>query len=144
MLTTILYIILFWAVFFTITYSTHYLYIEKGFMPNPWTYLDYKPFNCHKCMTTWSLISAYIMMGMVFSNIVFTVFGVILSALYGYGLYYQEVERIVVEEDFQEPEQKPIGFTSMAEISPVETYEEYEDEYDTEIYAKKVGNKKKK
>lgn len=134
---TILYIAMFWALFFTITYATHFIYIEKGWMPEPWTYFDYKPFNCHKCMTTWTLIASYTMAGIILSNVVFSVFGVILSILYGYGLYYQEVERTVYEEDYREPEQKPIGFTTMSEIQPQqECCEDEEYDFDEIIIGK--------
>lgn len=142
MLHTILYIALFWAVFFVITKTVHYFYMDKGFSINAWSYFDAYPWICYKCMCTQSLIAGYIMMAFILQNWYFGIFGVLLGGAYGFGLYKLEKERIITEED--EKEQKPIGFTAMAEISPVETYEEYEDEYDTEIYAKKVGNKKKK
>lgn len=129
MLHTILYIALFWAVFFVITKTVHYLYMERGFEIRAWSYFDAYPFICYKCMCTQSLIAGYIMMAFILSNWYFGIFGVILSIAYGYGIYKLEEERIVSDENGNE--QKPIGFTPMAQIEPQPEYYD-EEEYDVD------------
>lgn len=86
-------IILYWAIFFTVTFVTWVLYIKEPIRIKPWSYFDRLPYICHKCMTTWTLIAIYIMVAILLDNIIFGTFGVILSALHGYGLYKLEKER---------------------------------------------------
>lgn len=85
---------IFWGMFFGISYTMHYLYNVLYISPKDWSYFDNYPFKCGKCMQTWSLIASYIMVGMIIGNAEFAIFGVMLSALYGYGLYKNEKERI--------------------------------------------------
>ena len=91
---TLLLIILFWFIFFAITVTTHYIYIVKTVNIKPWSYFDTPPFNCHKCFTTWALITTYIMAGILLADITFTLFGITLASLYGFGLYKNEKDRI--------------------------------------------------
>lgn len=93
MVETILTIVLFWAVFFSITAITHYIYIQRGIDIPDWSYFDMYPWLCFKCMTTWTLIAAYVTLGIIIKDALFTGLGVLLSALYGYGLYKLEKER---------------------------------------------------
>lgn len=86
-------IILYWAIFFTVTFVTWVLYIKEPIRIKSWSYFDRLPYICHKCMTTWTLIAIYIMVAILLDNIIFGTFGVILSALHGYGLYKLEKER---------------------------------------------------
>lgn len=87
-------IILFWFIFFAITVTTHYIYIVKTVNIKPWSYFDKYPFKCYKCMTTWALITTYIMAGILLADMTFTLLGVTLASLYGYGLYKDEKERM--------------------------------------------------
>lgn len=98
MLNTLLTIALFWAVFFTITLISHYIYNIRSFEIKPWSYFDTYPFTCHKCMTTWALITTYIMAGVILADLVFTLLGITLSALYGYGLNKREKERFLTDD----------------------------------------------
>ena len=94
-------IIIFWVIFFGVTFVMHCLY-EKcdiaGFI-KPWSYFDTYPFICKKCMTTWSLIAVYIMAAVLMNDPLFGFFGVILGFLYGYGLNKMEEERTITDED---------------------------------------------
>lgn len=96
---TLLLIAIFWLIFFTITLTTHYLYNVRMWGPAPFSYLDVFPFKCYKCCTTWSLIVAYLMVGILLMKLPFAIFGVILSGLYGFGLFYDEKERFKNDED---------------------------------------------
>ena len=98
MLNTILLIILFWAIFFGISVVLHYIYITKSISIKPWSYFDQYPFTCYKCMTTWALVTTYIMAGILLADVTFTILGITLSALYGFGLYKLEKERIQDED----------------------------------------------
>ena len=99
MLHTILLILLFWAEFFGITMILHYIYNIKMWHPKVWTYWDNYPFKCFRCATTWVLIAGYLMMGILLADVVYTVFGVTLAGLYGTGLYKNEKERFINEDD---------------------------------------------
>lgn len=95
MMEIILTMILFWVIFFTVTFLTHYIYITKGLNIKPWSYWDKYPFVCYKCCTTWFLVTTYIMSGILLADVLFTVLGVTLAGLYGYGLYKLERERMI-------------------------------------------------
>lgn len=89
----VLMILLFWASFFATIYLTNYIYYGLGWHPDDYSALDTYPFNCHKCMTTNTLIAVYIMEGLLLGSIPYTIFGLVLSGLFGYGLYKTEKER---------------------------------------------------
>ena len=93
MINTLITFALFWGIFLIITLTTHYLYNVRMWGPAPFSYLDVFPFKCYRCATTWSLIVAYLMVGIFIKNLPFIVLGVILAALYGYGLNKTEKER---------------------------------------------------
>lgn len=93
MLHTILLIILFWVQFFGVTMILHYIYNIRMWHPKPFDYLDNYPFKCFRCCTTWALITTYIMMGILLADVVYTVFGIMLASLYGYGLWKSDKER---------------------------------------------------
>lgn len=93
MLHTILLIILFWVQFFGVTIILHYIYNIRMWSPKPFDYLDNYPFKCFRCCTTWALITTYIMMGILLADVVYTVFGITLAVLYGYGLWKSDKER---------------------------------------------------
>lgn len=90
---TLLLIILFWVQFFGVTMFLHYLYNIKMWSPKPFGYLDNYPFKCMRCCTTWVLIAGYIMMGILLGDVVYTLFGITLASLYGWGLYKSDKER---------------------------------------------------
>ena len=96
---TIITIIIFWAIFFVITFATHYIYIVRTVNIKPWSYFDHYPFLCYKCMTTWALIATYIMAGVLMADLTFTLLGITLASLYGFGLYKLEKERTINEDN---------------------------------------------
>ena len=97
MLSTILTIALFWVVFFSVTMTTHYIYNVRMVDIKPFSYWDKPPFKCYKCFTTWCLVSVYLMSGILLADVVYTVFGITLASLYGWGLYKDEKERYIQE-----------------------------------------------
>lgn len=99
MIDTILLILLFWAIFFGISVVLHYIYITKSINIKPWSYFDQYPFACYKCMTTWALVTTYIMAGILLADVTFTLLGITLSFCYGFGLNKREKERFVKDED---------------------------------------------
>ena len=92
---TLLLIAIFWLIFFTVTLFTHYVYNVRMWGPAPFSYWDKYPFKCYKCFTTWSLIVVYLMSGILLADASFTVLGITLAALYGYGLHKDEKERFI-------------------------------------------------
>ena len=44
-------------------------------------------------MTTWALITGYLMSGILLADVVYTIFGITLASLYGYGLWKSDKER---------------------------------------------------
>lgn len=94
-------IIIFWTIFFTVTFVMYILYekCDIAGLIKPFSYFDTYPYICKKCMTTWSLIAAYIMAAVLMNDPLFGFFGVILGGLYGYGLNKIEEERTVTYED---------------------------------------------
>lgn len=99
MIETLITIAIFWVIFFVVTATTHYIYIVRTIEIKPWSYFDHYPFICFKCMTTWALITTYIMAGVLLADLTFTLLGITLSALYGYGLNKLEKERTIEYED---------------------------------------------
>ena len=67
--------------------------------PKPFDYLDNYPFKCFRCATTWVLCAAYLMMGILLADVVYTLFGITLAGLYGYGLWKSDKERFINEDD---------------------------------------------
>lgn len=95
MINTLILILIFWLIFFVISLTTHYIYIVRTIDIKPWSYFDTYPFSCYKCMTTWSLITTYVMAGVLLADLTFTLLGITLASLYGYGLYKTEKERYI-------------------------------------------------
>lgn len=86
-------IVLFWAIFFAVTITTHYLYNVRMIEIKPFSYFDTFPFRCYKCCTTWALIVVYMGAGILLADLAFTLLGITLASLYGYGLNKTEKER---------------------------------------------------
>lgn len=99
MINTILTIALFWVIFFTVTLITHYIYNVRGLDIKPWSYFDTYPYTCHKCMTTWALVTTYLIAGILLADLTFTLLGITLSFCYGFGLNKREKERFIKDED---------------------------------------------
>lgn len=84
-------IFLFWFTFIAIFYGVWY--ILENYHPKPFSCFDLKPFNCRKCLTTWSMLAAYVSLGLLLNNYVFMVCGIVLSILAGLALYIDEKNR---------------------------------------------------
>lgn len=89
-------VVLFWAVYFFISYAMHYFYnvlqITSWFAP--YSFWNRYPFVCHKCATTWVLVGAYISSAYILGCFWFGFWGVLLSAGNGYALYYTEKQLV--------------------------------------------------
>lgn len=90
MIENILLVILFWAVFFMITYASYYV-VER--LVKPFNYFDRIPTNCLKCCTTWSLLASYITISIIISNWWFFGFGIIITVMEAVALHLTEKEK---------------------------------------------------
>lgn len=90
MIENLLLVVLFWAVFFVITFAAYYV-AEK--LVKPFNYFDRIPFNCLKCCTTWSLLLSYISISIIISNWLFFVCGIIITAMEAESLHLTEKEK---------------------------------------------------
>lgn len=84
-------IFLFWAQFIVIFYGCWY--VLEHYYPKPFSCFDLKPFNCRKCLSTWSLLASYISVGLLLNNYVYMIAGIVLSLLAGAALYIDEKNR---------------------------------------------------
>lgn len=57
-------------------------------------FLDYMPFSCYKCRTTWTLVGSYMAVGFIMESLHYAALGIILSLMTGYALHYTEQERM--------------------------------------------------
>lgn len=69
-------------------------YIPDKYHPKPFSLLDFYPFICRKCLTTWLLLILYVVIAIILSDWIFGVLGVIMTAMTGFALWYTERERM--------------------------------------------------
>lgn len=69
-------------------------YIPDKYHPKPFSVLDFYPFICRKCLTTWLLLILYVVIAIILSDWIFGVLGVIMTAMTGFALWYTERERM--------------------------------------------------
>ena len=69
-------------------------YIPDKKHPKPFSLLDFYPFICRKCLTTWLLLIFYAVSAILLSDWIFGMLGVIMTAMTGYALWYTENERM--------------------------------------------------
>ena len=69
-------------------------YIPDKYQPKPFSVLDFYPFICRKCLTTWLLLISYIVVAILLQDWIFGVLGVIMTAMTGFALWYTERERM--------------------------------------------------
>lgn len=74
-------------------------YIPDKYQPKPFSVLDFYPFICRKCLTTWLLLILYVVIAIILSDWIFGVLGVIMTAMTGFALWYTERERMNKEAD---------------------------------------------
>lgn len=69
-------------------------YIPEKKHPAPFSLLDFYPFICRKCLTTWLLAIMYITFAILLSDWIFGLLGIIMTAMTGFALWYTEEERM--------------------------------------------------
>lgn len=79
------------VIFLSISYVVWYI-TEKDKVP---AFLDYKPFSCHICLTTWSLAAVYIVLGISFKWWVLLITGIIVTILNAFALIINQKEKTV-------------------------------------------------
>lgn len=85
----------FWGMYIFILFAMWILKEQMAWQPTAYSMLDFYPFLCRKCLTTWTLIASYISVGIIISSPLFAVFGVLLGAGTGYAMDYTEKERTI-------------------------------------------------
>lgn len=68
--------------FFVVKYCAYVATEEIG-MPR---WLDFKPFNCNKCLSTWTLAGVYTVLGLSFDWYYLMIGGIILAILNGIAM----------------------------------------------------------
>ena len=63
----------------------------------PFSLLDFYPFICRKCLTTWLLLILYAVIAILLSDWIFGVLGAIMTAMTGFALWYTDNERMEKE-----------------------------------------------
>ena len=69
-------------------------YISDKKHPEPFSLLDFYPFICRKCLTTWLLLILYVVSAILLSDWVFGVLGIIMTAMTGFAMWYTDKERM--------------------------------------------------
>lgn len=69
-------------------------YIPDHKHPKPFSLLDFYPFICRKCLTTWLLLILYVVGAILLSDWIFGLLGAIMTAMTGFALWYTEEERM--------------------------------------------------
>lgn len=68
--------------FFVVKYAAYVMTEEIG-MPR---WLNFKPFNCNKCLSTWTLAGVYTVLGLSFDWYYLMIGGIILAILNGIAM----------------------------------------------------------
>ena len=69
-------------------------YISEKKHPKPFSLLDFYPFMCRKCLTTWLMLIMYVVGAILLSDWIFGLLGGIMTAMTGFALWYTEEERM--------------------------------------------------
>lgn len=69
-------------------------YIPDKKHPKPFSLLDFYPFICRKCLTTWLLLILYAVSAILLSDWIFGLLGIVMTAMTGLALYYTERKRM--------------------------------------------------
>ena len=72
-------------------------YIPEKKHPKPFSLLDFYPFICRKCLTTWLLLIMYAVGTILLSDCTFGMLGAIMTAMTGFALWYTDKERMEKE-----------------------------------------------
>lgn len=74
--------ILMMLAFFVVKYAAYVMTEEIG-MPR---WLNFRPWNCDKCLSTWSLVGVYTVLGLSFDWYYLMIGGIILAILNGIAM----------------------------------------------------------
>lgn len=77
--------------FLTVKYGAYVMTEEIG-MPR---WLNYRPFNCQMCLSTWSLIGVYVVLGLSFDWYYLMIGGIILAILNAIAMYIDQKNKTV-------------------------------------------------
>lgn len=77
--------------FFIIKYCAYVATEEIG-MPR---WLNFKPFNCNKCLSTWTLAGVYTVLGLSFDWYYLMIGGIILAILNGIAMEIDQRNRTI-------------------------------------------------
>lgn len=92
MITRLILVVLFWIIYFVITFAAYYI-SEK--MIKPFNYFDIKPFNCRTCLTTWGLCISYISFSFIYFNWFFLIGGILLTVMTTIALWITQREKTI-------------------------------------------------
>lgn len=87
-------------IFFGIRIVAHYLIEEAEWYPTKW--LDYQPFNCEKCLTTWLLVGSYIAFWLLTSCTLTLVVGLALTVLNAIAMHVDEKSKTISLKEYIE------------------------------------------
>lgn len=93
---TLIQFVLVLVIFLAVSYAAWYV-TEKDKVP---IYLDYKPFQCRLCLTTWSLAAIYIALGVSFHLWILLIVGLIITVLNAIALIINQKEKTISLSDF--------------------------------------------
>ena len=85
-------------IFFGIRIAAHYLIEEADGYPPKW--LDYQPFNCEKCLTSWMLVGSYTAFWLLTSCTLTLVVGLALTALNAIAMHVDEKSKTISLKDY--------------------------------------------
>ena len=78
-------------IFLIVSYGAYYITEVKG-LP---IWLQYKPFECRKCLTFWSLIGVYSAIWASFSCLIIGVVGILLAILNAIAMYIDQRNKTI-------------------------------------------------
>jgi hypothetical protein len=58
-------------------------------------WLDYKPFNCKLCLTFWSLLAAYLSIGLIFQAYITLIGGIVLAILNAIAMWIDQRNKTI-------------------------------------------------
>lgn len=77
--------------FFVVKYAAYVMTEEIG-MPR---WLNFKPFNCNRCFSTWSLVGVYTVLGLSFDWYYLMIGGIVLAILNGIAMYIDQKDKTI-------------------------------------------------
>ena len=91
MILQLLQVILILGIFLPVRYLAYYITEVKG-LP---VWLDYKPFNCRLCLTFWSLIAAYLTVGLILGFEITLFGGILLTILNAIAMWINQKNKTI-------------------------------------------------